>query len=288
VILKADTAAARRSRPENFTAYELFLAGRREHVLFTPESTKNAIELLERAVAADPSLSRAWSELAFARQFLMVCCGADPAAVLPPALAAARRAVETDPSDALAHSAVAYILGTQGNLAASEAEFDTALRLNPGDTEILALYSGWASGFGHPEQGAEMADHAIRLNPNYQVWQAWNFSWAYFAVGRFEDTLRILERLPKDNYLSFYSWVFRAASYAALGRAAEAKAATSDALQHFPDLTIEGFTGTADNTDADRIRLIGPMRTAGFPPCAKPEVLAKNPQLMRLPECVSK
>jgi hypothetical protein len=56
VILKADTAAARRSRPENFTAYELFLAGRRE--LFTQEGTKNAIELLERAVAADPSLSR--------------------------------------------------------------------------------------------------------------------------------------------------------------------------------------------------------------------------------------
>ena len=69
VILNADTAAARRSRPENFTAYELFLAGRREHVLFTQEGTKNAIELLERAVAADPSLSRAWSELSFARYF---------------------------------------------------------------------------------------------------------------------------------------------------------------------------------------------------------------------------
>ena len=95
------------------------------------------------------------------------------------------------------------MLGVQGNFAVSEAEFDTALRLNPGDAEILALYSGSASSFGHPEQGAEMADHAIRLNPNYQVWQAWNFSWAYFAVGRFEDTLRILERLPKDNYLVY-------------------------------------------------------------------------------------
>src|SRR6478735_9913315 len=107
------------------------------------------------------------------------------------------------------------------------------------------------------------------------------------ADGRFEDTLRILERLPKDNYL-FYSWVFRAASYAALGRSAEAKAATSDALQHFPDLTVEGFTGTTDWIDADRRRLIEPMRSAGFPPCAKPETLAKNPQLVRLPECVSK
>ena len=62
----------------------------------------------------------------------------------------------------------------------------------------------------------------------------------------------------------------------------------SDALAHFPDLTIEGFTGTADWSDAERKRLIGTMRAAGFPPCAKPETLAKNPQLVRLPECLSK
>jgi tetratricopeptide (TPR) repeat protein len=204
VILKADTAAARRSRPENFTAYELFLAGRREVHLFTQEGNKNAIELLERAIAADPSLARAWSELSFARQFSMTCCSADPAVALPAALAAARRAVEIDPGDAGTHSALAWMLGFQGNFPASEAEFETALRLNPGDAEILALYSGWASAFGHPERGVEAADHAIRLNPNYQVWQAWNFSTAYFSGGRFEDALRILERLSKDNY-NFYS-----------------------------------------------------------------------------------
>jgi tetratricopeptide (TPR) repeat protein len=189
----------------------------------------------------------------------------------------------------MAHAqlAVALAAGVQGDLAASEAEFDTALRLNPGDAEVLALYSGAAADFGHPERGAQAADHAIRLNPNYQPLAAWNFSYAYFTAGRFEDALRILERLSKDNY-NFYSRVYRAASYAALGRTAEAKAATSDALQHFPDLTIEGFTGTADYSDSDRIRLIGPMRAAGFPPCAKPEVLTKNPQLVRLPECLSK
>ena len=175
----------------------------------------------------------------------------------------------------------------RGDFAPSEAEFDTALRLHPGDADILAEYSSWASGFGRPERGAEAADRAIRLNPNYQIWQGFQFSWAYFSTGRYEDSLRILERLPKDKY-ALFSWVVRAAGYAALGRSAEAKAAFSDAFTHFPDVTIEGFAGTPDWSEADRKRLIGPMRAAGFPACAKPETLAKNPQLVRLPECLSK
>ena len=286
VIDKAEQEAARRSRPENLTAYELYLAGRSEGARATPEGNKNAIELFEKAVAADPRLARAWAELSGALQGSMTF-GADPAVAGPASLAAARRAVEIDPGDAMAHALLAFELAMQGNFAPSEAEFDRALRLNPGDAELLALYAAWPSTFGHPERGSEAADRAIRLNPNYLPWQAWNFSAAYFGAGRFEDTLRILERLPKDNY-NFYCWVNRAASYAALRRFAEAKAAVSDTLQHFPDLTIEGFTGTPDWSDADRVRFIGPMRAAGFPPCAKPEILAKNPQLVRLPECVSK
>ena len=98
--------------------------------------------------------------------------------------------------------------------------------------------------------------------------------------------MRILERLPKDKY-QILSWVLRAASHAALGRMVEAKAAVADALQHYPDLTIEGFTGTPDWSDTDRKRLTGPMRAAGFPPCAKPDTLEKTPQLARLPECLT-
>ena len=91
-----------------------------------------------------------------------------------------------------------------------------------------------------------------------------------------------------ERRFNFYSWVIRAASYAAVGRSEEVKSAASDTLQHFPDLTIEGFLGTPDWSDADRVRFMGPMRAAGFPACAKPETLAKSPQLVRLPECVSK
>src|SRR5262249_20135919 len=138
-----------------------------------------------------------------------------------------------------------------------------------------------------PERGAEAADRALRLNPNYQIWASYNFQYAYFMSGRYEDALRILERIPVENY-NFYCWVYRAASYAALGRSEKAKAAAADALKHYPDLTIEGVTGTPDLGEAERQRLVGPMRAAGFPVCAKPETLARFPQLVRLPECQPK
>jgi TolB-like protein/class 3 adenylate cyclase len=286
VIDKAEQEAARRSRPDNFSAYELYLLGRSEALRMGPEANKAAIELFEKAVAADPRLARGWADLAYTRQN-STTYGADQAIVGPKALAEARRAVEIDPSDAGAHATLGYVLAMHGDFGPSEAEFDTALRLNPGDADILAEYSGFASAFGRVERGAEAADRAIRLNPNYQVWQGFQFSWAYFSVGRFEDALRILERLPKEKYQPF-TWVMLAASYAAVGREPQAKATVADALARNPDLTIEGFTGTADWGDADRMRFVGPMRAAGFPPCAKPEVLAKNPQLVRVPECLSK
>ena len=282
VVDKAEQEAARRSRPDNLTAYELFLAGDNELSRVTPEGNKKAIELLERAVAADARLARAWIALAGAHT-QSIDFGADPAPLVPLSLAEARRAVEIDPRDAMAHAMLAVALGVNGDIALSEGEFDTALRLNPGDAEVLALYVGWAP----PDRALEATNRAIRLNPNYQPWQAWNFSYAYFNDGRYEDALRVLERLPKDNY-NYWTWIMRAASYAALNRSAEAKAAVSDALAHFPDLTIEGFTRHAGVTDADRMRFVPPMRAARFPPCEKPEVLAKNPQLVRLPECLSK
>jgi TolB-like protein/class 3 adenylate cyclase/Tfp pilus assembly protein PilF len=286
VIAKAEQESARRSRPEDFSAYELYLAGQSEAARATQEGVKNAMKLFERALAADPRLARAWVALAFSRQSLMNF-GADQADLAPAALADAQRAVEIDPHDAMAHAALAWALGTQGNFGASEAELDTALRLNPGDAGLLASLASWAITFGHPERGAEAADRAIRLNPNYSVEDAWGFAYAYFHAGRFEDVLHVLDRVPKDKYLEG-SWAVRASSYVALGKSAEAKATVSDALAHFPDLTIEGFTGSSGMSEEERKRLIGPMRAAGFPACTKPETLAKNPQWVRLPECLSK
>jgi hypothetical protein len=51
---------------------------------------------------------------------------------------------------------------------------------------------------------------------------------------------------------------------------------------------LEGLTGTGFWSDAERKSMIQRMRVAEFPVYASAETLAKNPQLVRLPECLSK
>src|SRR3712207_2534257 len=113
----------------------------------TAETTHEAIRLLTQAVEKDPKLARAWQELAQAHD-LTTSFDTDPKIAQPKALDAIQRALELDPLDASAHAVLGNIVGPMGDFARAEAAFETALRLQPGSADILALYSGWASTFG--------------------------------------------------------------------------------------------------------------------------------------------
>jgi len=149
----------------------------------------------------------------------------------------------------------------------------------------MTLYSMWANAFGKPERGAEAADKAIRLNPNYPTWAANGFRYAYFMAGRYGDALRILERQPLENYNRF-SWIVRAAVYAELGRDEEAKAWVAKALAKYPELTIEGFVNEPGWSDSERKRIMDAMQHAGFPPCALPDQLDGVTNPVRIPQCL--
>jgi tetratricopeptide (TPR) repeat protein len=177
-------------------------------------------------------------------------------------------------------------LADRGEFALAKASFDTSLRLAPNAFEILTFYAGWADGLGETERGGEMADRAIRLNPNYPAWAAGIFSETYFAAGRDADALQMLDHLRPENY-GESRWVVRAGALASLGRMADAKTTMRQTLEQFPDLTIESYINRNRLSDDLRAHLIETMRLAGFPSCAKsPADLSVESG--RLPECVAK
>lgn len=283
-ITTAEHVASRREIPRNLTGYELYLRAREALHRFTKESIAEAIPLLLEAVEKDPMLARAWAELS-AAYTVSIEFGAEAEPTRAKAISAAERAVALDPMDALAHAHLAFSVGMIGDLKRSEAEWDTALRLNPSSADILTMYAGWANTFKTPAYGAEVVDRAIRLNPSYPSWATGPFSYAYIMAGRYEDALRILEQQSPNNY-TIYSWIFRATSNAMLGKADEAKDWVARALQQHPKLTIESFINLdAGMADADRDMYTETMRKAGFPACATPDQLRDFTEPYRLPEC---
>jgi tetratricopeptide (TPR) repeat protein len=283
LIQEAGRAAAKRKRPANLTAYDYYLLGTERIEKITVADEQEAIRLLNLAIDRDPGLARAWVELYHAHAIL-AGFGVNPESELKAAVDAAERAVGLDPSDAEAHAVLGMSLADRGHNARAKFEMETAIRLAPGSAEILTFYSGYAARFDEAERGAQMVDKVIRLDPNYPMWATGFYTPAYFMAGRYEDSLKMLERKTPDNY-DKWSWVVRSSSLAALGRTDEARASVKETLKQYPDLTVEGMINEIGMSRTERDRFIETMPQAGFPLCANPEALAKLDEPIRLPEC---
>ena len=94
----------------------------------------------------------------------------------------------------------------------------------------------------------------------------------------------MLDRLTPENLPRGFL-AMRSGALAALGRTDEAKAAAKDTLGKFPEFTIEEMVSQAGWNDAERQRVIETLRLAGFPSCAKPEVIEMADKPTHLPEC---
>ena len=186
--------------------------------------------------------------------------------------------------DAHAHETLGEAYGNLGDLTRAEAEFERALEINPSSANILAQYASWASGFGKPEAGVAAADRAIRLNPHLPPKINGALAYAYFMVGRYEDALRFVQRVPEEQRGKF-NYIIFSASLGALGRKEEARGAVSRLLEISPRLSIEGTVNEQSWSDVERKRLAETMQMAGVPPCASAEDLKNVEKPVQLPEC---
>jgi tetratricopeptide (TPR) repeat protein len=285
-VFGSSLTAAKRKRPGDLGAYELYLLGRDKMINgLTLENQLEAKKLLEQALQMDPTLARAQGVLAWTYAW-RATQESDTAKLAQEMLKVAQRAVELDPMDADSHQGLGYALGMNGDLKQADIEFDKALRLNPNAFDILADYACWAHSFGKAQAGADAVDRAIRLNPTYPLWAVDCFRMGLVMVGRYEDILRNQAHQPEEKW-NQDGYVITAGSLAALGRLDEAKALVARGTTKFPGLlSIEKFALNR-GWSADAIPVLTDlMRKAGFPTCASDKELAGLAKPVRLPECV--
>lgn len=168
----ADTPLDRMARlveqgTTNVAAYQLYLQGR-ALLNRRGSSIRPALELFQQAVELDPRYSLAWTGIADAYTVVAYWGVLPPSESKPKALAAARKALEIDPSSAAAHTSLACAtLLHENNRDLAKREFERALQLNPQHMQARAWYAlfylQWAC--GEFDRGVAEARQALEHDP---------------------------------------------------------------------------------------------------------------------------
>ena len=196
----------------NPQAYELVLKAGFYFQSGGSQNRKKTIDLVQRAIATDPSYADAYVALSGAYRGLVEDGVLDPKEFIPKADAAVRRALELDDSLAAAHSAFGSLKRDTWDWDGAEREYRRAIALNPNLASAHGTYSSFLSKMGRHEQAIAEARLAKDLNPLSTDNGIANR--LYFAR-RYDEAMDVLKRslaAKQDNDLThvFLGYVYAA------------------------------------------------------------------------------
>jgi TolB-like protein/Tfp pilus assembly protein PilF len=241
-VRQAEIERARRKKPENMDAYDLYLRAL-PHVWANtaPESIK-AVTYLDEALRIDPSYAGAHGLAALCHALRFVQGGLDPAERTA-ALSHARAVLELgqDDGNALAFTGV-VLANIARDFPAALGAVEKAVALNPNSARAHAN-RGWVQMMTERDDDSAMesCERAIRLSPfdplNYGPQSA--LSIIYFRKGRLEDALEAAQRTIQISASFGIGHVMRAASCVRLGRLDDARNEVRRLLEIHPNYRLE-------------------------------------------------
>ncbi|MCU1259330.1 MAG: Adenylate cyclase [Bryobacterales bacterium] len=147
-------------------AYEAYLQGIFFRNKWTEPSLFKSIELFDEANRLDPTFARGYAGLSQSYCALGILGSLPAVAVYPKAKAAAIKALELDETVAEAHNSLADVRkGFDWDWAAAQPEYKRALELNPSDAIAHMWYADWLSKMGRHAEAIAEAGRARALAP---------------------------------------------------------------------------------------------------------------------------
>jgi TolB-like protein/Tfp pilus assembly protein PilF/predicted Ser/Thr protein kinase len=195
----ADKQLVTKQGTQNPEAYQLYVKGRFYWDKRTNADIRTAISLFNQALEKDPNYALAYSGIADAYTTLS-SYGGDPTETALKAIAAAKKALELDPTLAHPHA----VLGGQmteysWDFAGGEAEFRKALELDPSDaTAHQWLSEGLCEIGGRAQDAIDEGTRAHQLDPLSPIIAAQEGQ-AYAFARRFDKAIEIFNKVIGDN-----------------------------------------------------------------------------------------
>ena len=181
-------------------AYELYLRGRYAWNKRTAAELETAISYFNQAIAKDPGYALAYSGLADAYYVRLPVYSGAPSENDPKASAAARRALELDPSLARPHA----VLGGSEveydwDFARGDAEYRKAFEIDPNDPTVHEWYAEKIGMLGGREQEAlAEVNRAHELDPLSSVISS-QIGDVHVMARRFDQAIAVCQKLANED-----------------------------------------------------------------------------------------
>jgi adenylate cyclase len=266
-LLQTEIAMATRRRPENLTAYDLFLRTMQQFYLTTREGLAETIRLAHRALELDPrfGLVAALAGMCHMRNVIWGYAN-DPQFDRTESVRLLRLALSVDDSDPDTLAMAALISAFMVGDCESEIEMaDRAVALNPNSFNAWN-YRGWVYQIaGLPEEGVRSFERAIRMSP---VDPLLHLSYlgmgvAFIELRRFDEAIVAGKKALRQNPSFAQTYRCLASAFAQLGRDAEAREAAARALEFDPAFTISAWIARGGQSNS-KLWTEG-LRKAGLP-----------------------
>jgi TolB-like protein/tetratricopeptide (TPR) repeat protein len=267
---RAEIERVKRKPTESLDAYDCYLRGMASFNQRTRKAVNEALRLFYKAIELDPDYASAYGMAAWCYGWRKINGWVEDRSL---EIAETRRlgrcAAELGPDDAVALSRGGHALAfVAGDLDDAAVFFDRALVLNP--NLVGAWYaSGWGRiWLGEPDLAIKQFAHAMRLSPldpQIITMQA-GTAFAHFLTGRYDEALFWAKkaRWEQTNYVT--PMRLAAASYALMGRLAEAQKIMTRLRELDPSLRVSNIRDWVPlRRPEDLARLEDGLRKAGLP-----------------------
>jgi len=147
----------------NPAAHDAYLRGR---YFFDKQDFSHSLESFQQAVALDPAYASAFAGYASALDAAATFSIGTPEQLMPRAVAAAQRAIELDPQNGEAYTALGSVETIyEWNWTAAEQNITRGIALNPNDSIAEFKYAVYLDAVGRADEAVTHMRRAVQLNP---------------------------------------------------------------------------------------------------------------------------
>jgi len=231
-------------------AYEYF--GR-----ISKEGNIHARQELEEAIALDPEHARLYSMLAMTHLLdLFYQTAESPLISFAQASKNIKTALALDNELYGAHIALGYLYWFKNEPDKAIAAAERAIAINPNGADAYAQLAHLFTGIGRAEEAVTLIEKALRLNPIPPAQYLNYLGYAYYLLGRYEDSIEVYEKVLKRSPDNLFSHICLTATYVASGREEEGRQQAEQVLKLNPSFSLDRYEELAhmvkDKAEAER------------------------------------